>query len=210
MLESALAALLLAVPAPGTITFTPANSIDLAAIKVHTSGGCPAPADGFYAIARGHGFPKDGQLVTAPTAAGMSRDGGFDVYFAQTMADFAADNHTTLSGRYDVTVSCVDSFKGTVFAEYQGSLTFTTPKTYKSDNSGTAATPPASTPPPEPVLSAAAEPPAPAAGDEAAAAPASSTTTSPNPSLWWLIAGLAAVLLAFESGRRFGRRSTKS
>ncbi|BCY05879.1 hypothetical protein [Actinoplanes sp. L3-i22] len=197
MLESALVALLLASPASGTITFTPANSIDLASIKVHTSGGCPAPADGFYAVARGHGFPKDGQVVTAPTAAGMSATGGFDVYFGQTMADFAADNHTELSGQYDVTVSCVDSFKGTVFAEYTGALTFTSPKTYKSGtlSAGTTASPAPSAaaviePVPETVTEAAPPPPAPA-----------------KPSLWWLVAGLAAVLLAFEAGRRFGRRT---
>lgn len=198
MLESALAALLLATPT-GTITFTPANSIDLASIKVHTSGGCPAPADGFYAVARGHGFPKDGQVVTAPTAAGMSATDGFDVYFGQTMADFAADNHTALSGRYDVTVSCVDSFKGTVYAEYKGALTFTSPKTYKTDMSGKDAAPAES-----PATSAAPEPPA------VEAAPPAAPVKTVGPSLWWLAAGLAAVLLAFESGRRFGRRSRTS
>ncbi|WP_433830266.1 hypothetical protein ACQP2E_10395 [Actinoplanes sp. CA-015351] len=79
----------------GTLGFTPAASIDTAAIVMTTSAGCPAPADSFHAVARGHGFPADGQIVTAPTAAGLSRTSAFDVYFAQTMKDFAADNHTT-------------------------------------------------------------------------------------------------------------------
>ncbi|GAA2679021.1 hypothetical protein [Actinoplanes palleronii] len=175
-----------AAPATGTVTFTPAASIALAAIKVHTSGGCPAPADGFYATARGHGFPPDGQIVTAPTAAGMSRTAGFDVWFAQTMADFATDNHTALSGRYDVTVSCVDSFKGAVFAQYTGALVFTSPTSYQSGATASTAAP-------------AAIP---------AALPAASPAAVPRSFPWWLpVTGLATVLLAFETGRRFGRRS---
>ncbi|WP_436523346.1 hypothetical protein [Actinoplanes sp. HUAS TT8] len=204
MLESALVALLLAVPAPatGTITFTPADSIDLAAIKVHTSGGCPAPADGFYAVARGHGFPKDGQMVTAPTTAGMSATEGFDVYFAQTMADFAKDNSTKLSGRYDVTVYCVEQFSNTVHAEYRGAMVFSTPNKYKAAGG-------AATQSPAPVISEAAEPPvtAPAEAEAVPTTEARPAATGTTPSPWWLVAGLAVVLLAFEAGRRFGRRS---
>ncbi len=191
MLETALLALLLKAPAAGTLTFTPGAGIDLAAIKVHTSAGCPAPADGFYAVARGHGFPKDGQLVTAPTAAGMSRAAGFDVYFGQTMADFAKDNKTELRGRYDVTVYCVEQFSGAVHAEYKGALLFSTPDKYQAVGATetTAASPAATA---EPTIEA---------------RPA---VVRANPSAWWLVAGLAAVLLAFEGGRRFGRRSRSS
>jgi hypothetical protein len=116
----------------GPITVTPANSIDTAPIVLRTSAGCPAQADSFYALAKGGGFPPAGQIVTAPTTAGISHAGPFNVYFAQTMKDFATDNHATLAGRYDVTVFCVDSFTRTSFGEFTGSLTFTTPTRYVS------------------------------------------------------------------------------
>ncbi|MBB2941078.1 hypothetical protein FB565_000782 [Actinoplanes lutulentus] len=163
----------------GTLVFTPAASIDTAAIVMTTSAGCPAPADSFHAVARGHGFPADGQIVTAPTAAGMSRTSGFDVYFAQTMKDFAADNHTTLTGRYDVSVFCTDGFTGEVFAEFTGALTFTSPTAF---------------------VSGAADVPQPAEKT-----PAEKTPAGKNPT-GWIAAGIATVLLSFEAGRRFGRR----
>jgi hypothetical protein len=166
----------------GSLEVTPAASIDTAPIRVHTSAGCPGRADGYYATARGHGFPADGQIVTTPTAAGMSHRAGFDVYFAQTMKDFAADNHTTLAGRYEVTVSCVETFTRTVFAEFAGSLTFVTPGTYRSGDV------------PAPSTATSAEPAAPAAG----------------PFWYWIAAAVAAVLGAFETGRRLGRRSPRS
>lgn len=194
--EPLLAVALIAGPAPsaaGALTFTPAASIDTAAIRVTTPAGCPDRADTYHAIARGSGFPAEGQVVTAPTGAGISHRAGFDVYFAQTMKDFAADNRTTLSGRYDVSVYCSDGFTGQVFAEFTGAITFTTPTSWSSGPVavGAAAGPPVSAPtvPPDP--------------EAAPAAPASRSAP-----VAWIVAAIAALALAFETGRRYGRRTT--
>jgi hypothetical protein len=101
----------------GGLVIVPGESIDTAAIRVRTSGPCPAQADAIYASAKGSGFPSQGQVVAPNTAAGMSHSAGFDVYFAETMKDFAADNNTTLKGRYDITVFCIDSFTQNSFGE---------------------------------------------------------------------------------------------
>lgn len=141
-------AVVLAAPAHaapiGHVVIVPGDSIDLAAIRIRTSGGCPAPADAYYARAHGHGFPAEGQLVTPNTSAGLSHTAGFDVYFAQTMKDYADDNNTTLTGRYDITVYCVDSFTLVSYGEFTGSLRFTTPTKYTALGSAK----PTGTPPP--------------------------------------------------------------
>ncbi|MFF5295310.1 hypothetical protein [Paractinoplanes globisporus] len=223
----ATAALLLVTPAPagaapnGTLTFFPSNSIDQAAIKARTSAGCPSPADGYMAVVKGHGFPADGQIVTTPTAAGMSRTAGFDVYFAQTMKDFASDNRTTLKGRYDVAVYCIDSFLGTKFSQFTGTLTFTSPTKYKASGKDTMSSPPsgpATVAPtavaPAPAQSAAAASSSPLAGAPEAVEPSPAQLVSaPAPAkndglpIGWILGGVAAVLLSFEIGRRFGRRN---
>jgi hypothetical protein len=210
-----------AVAAPaGGLAFVPSASIDTASIKAHTPAGCPAPADSYDAVVHGHGFPTDGQVVTTPTAAGMSQTEGFDVYFAQTMKDFATDNGTTLKGRYDVSVFCLDSFLGTKFAEYTGTLTFTTPTKYKASGPETTAatTTPATAPPtavtpaPAPAETGPAET-GPAETGPADAVPGTQVVSAPDSTpghrlpIGRLAAGIAAVLLAFEIGRRFGRRS---
>jgi hypothetical protein len=229
MLSLLVAAALLA-PAPsGTLTFFPSNSIDTASIVVQTSAGCPSTADAYYAIATGHGFPKDGQVVTAPTAAGMSRTEGFNVFFAQTMKDFAADNGTTLQGKYDVAVYCVDSFTGTRFAQFTGQLMFASPTKYKASGRDTgtqrpavpAAVPalPEATASVAPTQSAPAKSAAPvpqAPSETAVAQPEPTELTAAIPAapasknslpIGWIVAAVAAILLAFETGRRIGRRS---
>jgi hypothetical protein len=194
----------------GGITVTPAKSIDTAPIRVRTSAGCPVRADNYYAVARGHGFPPAGQIVTTPTAAGLSHRDGFDVYFGQTMKDFAADNHTTLTGRYDVTVYCTDSFTRTSFGEFTGSLTFSTPTRYVSAG-GAAATArpapataatldPALAPTPSPAFAPTVVPEEPPVSR--AAAPGSGRGSTPL--VWVVIAVIAAALIAFEAGRRLG------
>ena len=216
-------ALLLATPASagaapsGTLAFFPSNSIAEAAIKARTSAGCPDQADSYLAVAKGHGFPAAGQIITSPTAAGMSHTDGFDVYFAETMKDFAADNHTTLKGRYDMTVYCVDSFLGTKFAQFTGNLTFSSPTRYKASGPDTMSSPPAAAPTvaTAPATAQPSAPPPTAAAQQPEAAEPSATRlvsapeTTPGDGLpvGWIAAGVAAVLLAFEIGRRFGRRS---
>ena len=222
LLAAALAAGALSLPAPaaasgGTLTFFPSASIDLAAIKARTSAGCPTPADSYMAVAKGHGFPADGQIVTTPTAAGMSRTAGFDVYFAQTMKDFAADNKTTLQGRYDVAVYCIDAFTGTRYGEFTGALTFTSPTRYKASGPNTMSSRPATA---EATTAPAAPAPATSAGAPDGPAPAAEAAPSitelvsaPAPAsgdglpIGLIAAAIGGVLLAFEIGRRVGRRS---
>jgi len=210
--------LLLATPAAagaatsGTLAFFPSNSIAEAAIKARTSAGCPDQADSYLAVAKGHGFPAAGQIITTPTAAGMSHTDGFDVYFAETMKDFAADNHTTLQGRYDVAVYCLDSFRGTKFAQFTGALTFSSPNRYKASGPDTmgstpAAAPTTALPPPPPAPVIPQESPATVEPSATVLVAAPETTPGDGLPLGWIAAGVAAVLLAFETGRRFGRRS---
>ncbi|XVU26091.1 hypothetical protein ACQPZJ_03245 [Actinoplanes sp. CA-054009] len=162
--------------------------------------------------------------MTAPTAAGMSYTSGFDVYFAQTMKDFATDNHTTLTGRYDVSVFCVDSFAGTKFAEFKGSLTFTSPTKYRAAGAASGLTPSSASgsgatavPGPESASgtarasgSGAAEVSVPEASEPSV--PVGETAAAASPAkdglpVGLIVSALAAVLAAFEVGRRFGRRA---
>ncbi|WP_033293989.1 hypothetical protein [Amycolatopsis jejuensis] len=125
---------LLATPAEaeplGGLVITPGEGQDAATIRMHTSGGCPADADAFFATMRGKGMPADGQIVVANTDVGLSHTAGFDVYLAQTLRDFAADNKTTLSGQYDIAVYCIDSFSQQKKGEFTAALKFDTPVRY--------------------------------------------------------------------------------
>jgi len=116
----------------GGLIIHPGQSLDIESIRVHTSAGCPRQADAYYAMVTGYGFPPDGQVVTPNTAAGMSHTAGFDVYFQQTMKDFATANNTTLQGEYQVTVYCIDSFALNSFGEFTGAMRFTTPTEYEA------------------------------------------------------------------------------
>lgn len=194
----------------GRVTVRPATSIDTAPIVARTSGGCPARADTYYAVAKGHGFPKDGQVVTTPTAAGLSHAGAFDVYFAETMKDFAADNHTTLSGRYEITVFCADSFTLNSYGEFTGALTFTSATRYVTAESASAAPPPSAAPvSPAPRPSTAASPAPGSSSAPPVLAPAAAPPPPPAsdgvPVVWIVLAALAGTLLVFEAGRRVGR-----
>jgi hypothetical protein len=137
LLTIAVGALVAVAPAPaqadpiGGVIVIPGNGTDLTPVRLRTSAGCPAEASAFYAKMRGHGFPADGQVITANTKAGMSHSIGFDVYVALIMRDFAAQNHTTLGGRYDVTVYCVNRLTLQSYREFTGALEFTSPTTYQ-------------------------------------------------------------------------------
>jgi hypothetical protein len=138
LLTIAVGALVAVAPAPaqadpiGGVIVIPGNGTDLTPVRLRTSAGCPAEASAFYAKMRGHGFPADGQVITANTKAGMSHSIGFDVYVALIMRDFAAQNHTTLGGRYDVTVYCVNRLTLQSYREFTGALEFTSPTTYQA------------------------------------------------------------------------------
>lgn len=131
-------------PAGGLIVI-PGTGTDLDPIRLRTSTGCPPQADGYYARMYGHGFLPEGQVITANTQAGLSHSAGFDVYVALVMADYAKENRTTLTGRYDITVSCINRLTLENYREFTGSLEFTGPTTYQAIGSAKPTGPP---PPP--------------------------------------------------------------
>jgi hypothetical protein len=131
LLTSLAPALALADPIGGVLVI-PGSGSDLDPIRLRTSAGCPSKATAYYAKMRGHGLPPDGQVITANTRAGMSYRAGFDVYVALIMRDYATDNHTTLGGRYDITVYCVNRLTLQSFGEFTGSLKFTSPTHYEA------------------------------------------------------------------------------
>lgn len=117
----------------GTVLVIPGDSIDLAAIRLRTSRGCPATANAYYTRMFGQGFPAEGLVVTTNISAGLSFTTGFDVYLAQTMKDFADLNGVpVLAGRYNFVVYCIDKFPTRVKGEFTGALEFTSPTTYRA------------------------------------------------------------------------------
>jgi hypothetical protein len=133
----------------GGVIIIPSTGSDLSPIRLRTSTGCPARTSKYYATMRGHGFPPGGQIITSTTAAGLSVSAGFDVYVEQILRDYAAQNHTTLAGRYDITVDCTDSLALQSYGEFTGSLEFTSPTTYQAIGT---AKPPSPPPPPFPKM----------------------------------------------------------
>jgi hypothetical protein len=143
--------------------------------------------------------------------SGLSHTAGFDVYFALTMADFAADANVVLGGRYDITVLCIDSFSQQSFGEFTGSLQFTDPTRYEAVGTAKPTGPP---PPPLPLSGGgppAGPPPAPgeptvtAHADDVAADPAAAPSGSGLlRSALLVLAGAVpvAAVLAFVARRR--------
>lgn len=178
-------------------------------MKVFTSGGCPDPATGYYARLRGHGFPATGVVVSTPTDAGMSRVGGFYVYFRDTLRDYAHDAAATLHGRYEITVYCVDDLD-THYAEYTGALLFSTPTRYTAIGTarpGPNAAPVAASPVPAHalVLSQPSNPPATGSAQAAAGGRGSSTGSLLYVSLG--IAVIVVLVVAFKYGQRSALRA---
>ncbi len=117
----------------GTVIVIPGEGAIQTAIRLRTSRGCPATANAYYARMWGQGFPSDGLVATTNTKAGMSFTTGFDVYFAQTMKDFADLNGgAELGGRYDIVVYCIDRFPSQVRGQFSGALEFGTPATFRA------------------------------------------------------------------------------
>ena len=114
----------------GGVIVIPGTGTNLDPLRLRTSAGCPQQATSYYATMRGHGFPPDGQTITSNTEAGLSHRTGFDVYVALVMQDYANANHTTLAGRYDVTVYCINRVIQKSYGEFTGSLEFTSPTAY--------------------------------------------------------------------------------
>lgn len=230
LVSVALGMLMSPVPAPaladpiGGLIIIPGSGGDLDPIRLRTSAGCPSKANAFYAKMRGHGLPPDGQVVTANTDAGMSHRIGFDAYVALIMRDYATDNHTTLGGRYDITLYCVNRLTLQSYGEFTGSLEFASSTHYEALGAAKpigpppppleradlgspaaldAAPPPAGTSPPNPAVQAPPEP----AADQVSSGHNDSTGRSV---LWLVSAGavvIAGIMIAVTSRIRKRRSS---
>jgi hypothetical protein len=126
----------------GGVIIIPGTGTDLDPIRLRTSAGCPTQTSAYYATMRGHGLPPDGQIITSPIKAGLSHSIGFDVYMALTMHDYADENHTALTGRYDITIYCINRLTQENYGEFTGSLEFTSPTTYQAIGAAKSVGPP--------------------------------------------------------------------
>jgi len=199
----------------GGVIVIPGAGTNLDPMRLRTSAGCPAQANAYYASMRGYGFPPDGQIITAPIQAGLSHNSGFDVYVALVMRDYANNNHTTLVGRYDITVYCIDQLTQKDYGEFTGSLGFTTATTYEAIGAAKPVGPP---PPPLPLDEVGLAPASPGTGSVPAdpavqslvGQPASQPNQSTVQGVPWLVLVLAGAalgaLVAAVTTKQLGKR----
>jgi hypothetical protein len=166
----------------GGLIVIPGTGTDLDPLRLRTSAGCPMQANAYYARMRGHDLPPDGQIITSTTKAGLSHSIGFDVYVALIMRDYANKNRTTLGGRYDITVYCINRLTLESYGEFTGSLEFTSPKTYEAIGAAKPVGPP---PPPRERAADG------SAVDPDAALPPSGSPPAPGPPGGWATGQLA-------------------
>lgn len=115
----------------GSLTFAPAKGFDSTPMYVLTSGPCDgAAATNVVAVARGKGFPAEGQVVVANSSAGVSHTGPFVLPLQDTMAAYAHQRNIVLSGPYAVTLTCENRLATQKFTTFSGTITFRTPTTY--------------------------------------------------------------------------------
>jgi hypothetical protein len=151
-------AVLLGVPASraapiGTLVFDPATGTNDSTVTVTTSGPCTAPnATSLQAKLFGAGFPAGGQVVVANSplsAYPVTPAGGYIVPLGDTLQGFAnlQSPPATLSGRYDVVLTCRTNVSQASLGDFTGSIWFTSPTQYQNTDPAptTTATP---TPPP--------------------------------------------------------------
>ncbi|MBM7772323.1 hypothetical protein JOD54_002527 [Actinokineospora baliensis] len=128
VLFAALVAVVLGLFLPGTasaeriggLLVTPGESVDQVPVRLKTEKGCPQGATGYIATMKGHGLDN---VVVVPTSdVLMSHDKEFMVPVANTFSDYAKDNNTTLQGRYEITLSCVDAFSQQNFGDFTASI----------------------------------------------------------------------------------------
>ncbi|CRK62101.1 Endo-1,4-beta-xylanase A precursor [Alloactinosynnema sp. L-07] len=111
-----------AAQAPGVLVVTPGESVDAVPVRLTTEKGCPRPATGYMATMKGHGL--DNVNVVATSDVGISFSESFEVHLAYTFKDFAADNNTTLQGKYDITLTCVDMFTQQAYGSFVATVDF--------------------------------------------------------------------------------------
>ncbi len=115
-----------AAPSLGTWTTNPTTGIDVQSPKVHTSAGCSSDSDSYWAYLYGPGKFAAGYLITQPQDVGFSTAAGFDVQLETSFKDVATDLGTVIEpGKYDVVISCADSFLQDVKGTFTGSFYFT-------------------------------------------------------------------------------------
>ncbi|PPK68897.1 hypothetical protein V5P93_001269 [Actinokineospora auranticolor] len=126
----------LAITLPGTasadrvggLLITPGESVDQVPVRLKTEKGCPAGTTGYFATMTGHGL--DNVVVVPASDVSMSLTDGFVVPVAYTFRDYAQDNKTTLSGRYQVALHCVDAFTQQEFGTFTAEVDFPEPSRY--------------------------------------------------------------------------------
>ncbi|RLK54094.1 hypothetical protein [Actinokineospora cianjurensis] len=123
-LVAALLAVLLGLLLPGTasagrvggLLVTPGESVDEVPVRLKTDKGCPQGSTGYIATMKGHGLDN---VVVVPTSdVLLSHTQGFVVPVANTFRDYATDNKTTLQGKYEITLSCIDAFSQQNFGDF--------------------------------------------------------------------------------------------
>lgn len=132
-----------AAPQLGSLTVSPRTGFDTSSITLMTTGPCPTVSD---VIARvyGHGFPSSGKVVvgnTATSAYPRTAGGGYQLPLADTMQGFIDDQpgHESLAGTYRFVVTCRHRIKLQTYGDFSGTLTFTSPRVYRSSASAAVA-----------------------------------------------------------------------
>ncbi len=113
-----------AAAAPAGLSFLPAKGLASTPMTLLVPAPCPSAATNVIATAYGHGFPADGQTVVGNSRAGVSHTAPFALPLQDTFTGFAADNGTTLSGPYKVTLACIDSLGAKTYATFTATITF--------------------------------------------------------------------------------------
>ncbi|WP_018684229.1 hypothetical protein [Actinokineospora enzanensis] len=112
----------------GTLVLTPGESVDQVPVRLTTEKGCPDGTTGYFATMAGHGL--DNIVVVPAGDVLLSHQAGFMVPVADTFRDYADDNHTTLQGRYEIVLHCVDAFTEKEFGTFTANVDFPEPAHY--------------------------------------------------------------------------------
>ena len=128
----------------GTLTFPPPTGVDATPMSVDTSAACPGGTN-ILGKVYGTGFPTAGYNVvsnTAITALQTNAAGGYVIPLGNTLQYYAAQQSpaATLSGKYDIVVTCRPALGSTTYGDFSGSIWFTTPTTYQSTDPSTPTT----------------------------------------------------------------------
>ncbi|MEI6694204.1 MAG: Ig-like domain-containing protein, partial [Actinomycetes bacterium] len=145
------AAGLFAVSAPaqaavlGSLKIAPGSGNLQTVISVSTPGQCDQGSN-IKVIISGAGVQSATENIvgnTAITSYPTNLDGGFDIEFPSTLADYGTTQSpalTSFSGRYDISVICKNSFGATTYGTFTGSLYFSSGTAWTSTKPATTTT----------------------------------------------------------------------